>query len=92
MAGDVQMDYPKDTDVLESFQSFQTATHSYKFSLIQPCLRSLAVSSKTSIRVNEAGFLSLQFMIPLNEKDITFIEYTISPLAAEDGADDDDDI
>lgn len=54
------MDYPKDTDVLQSFQCFQTASNSYKFSLIQPCLRALAVSTDTNIRVTETGFMKLQ--------------------------------
>ncbi|RKO85886.1 Rad1/Rec1/Rad17, partial [Blyttiomyces helicus] len=60
LAGEAQMDYPKDTDVLESFYCSGPATHQYKFALLQPCLKALACSSKTSIRVNERGFLSLQ--------------------------------
>ncbi|KAI8917883.1 Rad1/Rec1/Rad17 [Powellomyces hirtus] len=86
LAGETQMDYPKDTDVVESFHCLQTASNSYKYSLLQPCLRALEKSSLSSIRVNETGFLSIQFMIPLTDHDVTFVEYLVSPLVEpEDG-------
>ncbi|KAJ3051060.1 ssDNA endodeoxyribonuclease [Rhizophlyctis rosea] len=87
LAGEAEMDYPKDTDVLESFQCYDTINYSYKFSLIHPCLKALAASSKTSIRVNDVGVLSMQFMINLNSKDVTFIEFLICPLAEEEDDD-----
>ncbi|KAJ3013181.1 ssDNA endodeoxyribonuclease [Thoreauomyces humboldtii] len=81
LAGDTQMDYPKDTDVVESFHCVRSTTNGYRYALLQPCLRALAVSSKCSIRVNEVGFLSIQFMINITEQDVTFVEYLVSPLA-----------
>ncbi|KAJ3146579.1 ssDNA endodeoxyribonuclease [Geranomyces michiganensis] len=87
LAGDTQMDYPKDTDVVESFHCMRTSTNNYKYSLLQPCLRALALSTKSNIRINETGFLSIQFMIPINENDISFVEYLVSPLVDEDDGD-----
>ncbi|KAI8819888.1 Rad1/Rec1/Rad17 [Fimicolochytrium jonesii] len=87
LAGDAQMDYPKDTDVVESFSCLENTRNNYRYASIAPCLRALAFSTKTSIRVNETGFLSLQFMIPLNEKDVTFVEYLVSPLIRNDNDD-----
>ncbi|KND04394.1 uncharacterized protein SPPG_00125 [Spizellomyces punctatus DAOM BR117] len=81
LAGDAQMDYPKDTDVIESFHCLHPIENHYQHTLLQSCLKALSLSSKTSIRVNEAGFLSMQFMINVNEKDIEFVEYLISPIA-----------
>ncbi|RUP48289.1 repair protein Rad1/Rec1/Rad17-domain-containing protein [Jimgerdemannia flammicorona] len=60
VAGSTEMDYPKDTDVLESFYCTAIAQHSYRFSLIQHCLKALNASKKSSIRTNERGFMSMQ--------------------------------
>ncbi|KAJ3187439.1 ssDNA endodeoxyribonuclease [Gaertneriomyces sp. JEL0708] len=79
LAGDAQMDYPKDTDVIESFQCTKPALNTYRFKSLQPSLKALAVSSKTSIRVTDHGFLSLQFLVMLNDKDMTLVEYILSP-------------
>ncbi|KAJ3138432.1 ssDNA endodeoxyribonuclease [Geranomyces variabilis] len=87
LAGDTQMDYPKDTDVVESFHCMKTSTNNYKYSLLQPCLRALALSTKSNIRINETGFLSMQFMVPINENDISFVEYLVSPLVDEEDGD-----
>ncbi|KAL6308009.1 Rad1/Rec1/Rad17 [Sparassis latifolia] len=41
-----------------------TVSFSYRFSHISKTLRALQSSSKTSLRINEEGLLSLQFLMP----------------------------
>lgn len=61
--------------------------HSYRFSLFTPVLKALGISVKTSLRINEVGLLSMQFMIPAGDSGqrteqaprVTFVEYLISP-------------
>ncbi|ORY08167.1 cell cycle checkpoint protein RAD1 [Basidiobolus meristosporus CBS 931.73] len=79
ISGSTEMDYPRDTDVLESFYCTETMSNSYKLSQVQHALKALVYSSKTSIRTNEKGFLAMQFMIPA-ETEISFVELLCSPL------------
>lgn len=54
------MDYPKNTDILESFQCRETASFSYKYSLILPMLKALSLSRKVNLRMNQLGVLNVQ--------------------------------
>jgi cell cycle checkpoint protein len=58
------MDYPNDKEVLESFTCMQTLSVSYHTAHISRAARALASSTKTSLRIDEKGLLSLQFLMP----------------------------
>ncbi|KAJ3500861.1 hypothetical protein NLJ89_g9603 [Agrocybe chaxingu] len=62
--GSAEMDYPNDRDVLETFECVQTVSFSYRFAHISRTLRALQSSTKTSLRIDENGLLSLQFLMP----------------------------
>ncbi|KAF5360515.1 hypothetical protein D9756_004883 [Leucocoprinus leucothites] len=62
--GSTEMDYPNDRDVLESFECMQSVSFSYRFSHIAKSLRAVQSSTKTSLRIDNDGLLSLQFMMP----------------------------
>jgi len=62
--GRTEMDYPNDRDVLETFECEQLTRFSYRFGHIARTQRALQNSVKTSIRMDEDGVLSLQFMMP----------------------------
>ncbi|GBE82696.1 hypothetical protein SCP_0410810 [Sparassis crispa] len=62
--GSTEMDYPSDKEVLETCECENTVSFSYRFSHISKTLRALQSSSKTSLRINEEGLLSLQFLMP----------------------------
>ncbi|TFK34832.1 Rad1/Rec1/Rad17 [Crucibulum laeve] len=62
--GSTEMDYPNDRDVLETFECTQTVSFSYRFGHISRTLRALQSSTKTSLRIDEEGLLSLQFLMP----------------------------
>ncbi|KIK54531.1 hypothetical protein GYMLUDRAFT_249463 [Collybiopsis luxurians FD-317 M1] len=59
-----RMDYPNDRDVLESFECVNPVSFSYRFSHIARTMRALQTSVKTSLRIDDEGLLSLQFLMP----------------------------
>jgi cell cycle checkpoint protein len=71
--GDTKVEYPKDASVFDAFQCYDVVEHDYSFSLIKLCLKAMSVSSKTSLRINEQGLLSLQVSI-LFQKKFGFLE------------------
>ncbi|GLB35461.1 putative repair protein Rad1/Rec1/Rad17 [Lyophyllum shimeji] len=62
--GSTEMDYPNDRDVLETFECTRSVRFSYRFAHISRTLRALQNSTKTSLRIDEEGLLSLQFLMP----------------------------
>ncbi|KAG7453030.1 Rad1-domain-containing protein [Guyanagaster necrorhizus] len=62
--GSTEMDYPNDRDVLETFDCAQSISFSYRFAHISRTLRALQSSTKTSLRIDDEGLLSLQFLMP----------------------------
>ncbi|KAJ3815398.1 Rad1/Rec1/Rad17 [Lentinula lateritia] len=80
--GNTEMDYPNDRDVLESFECEAPVRFSYRFSHIARTMRALQTSVKTSLRIDNEGLLSLQFLMPsstprMNSVGVTsnFIEF-----------------
>ncbi|XP_073537682.1 cell cycle checkpoint protein RAD1 [Phyllobates terribilis] len=78
-AGSAHLDYPKDSDLIEAFHCTQTQTNRYKISLLKPSTKALALSCKVSIRTDNRGFLSLQYMVRNEDGQICFVEYYCSP-------------
>ncbi|KAF7243901.1 Cell cycle checkpoint protein RAD1 [Varanus komodoensis] len=78
-AGSAHLDYPKDSDLIEAFHCNETQTNRYKISLLKPSTKALALSCKVSIRTDNRGFLSLQYMIRNEDGQICFVEYYCSP-------------
>ncbi|XP_021235655.1 cell cycle checkpoint protein RAD1 isoform X1 [Numida meleagris] len=78
-AGSAHLDYPKDSDLIEAFHCNQTQTNRYKISLLKPSTKALALSCKVSIRTDNRGFLSLQYMIRNEDGQICFVEYYCCP-------------
>lgn len=78
-AGSTHSDFPKDSDMVESFQCSETQTNRYKISLLKPSVKALMVSTWTSIRMDSRGFLSMQYMIRLDDGQVCFAEYFCAP-------------
>ena len=80
------MDYPNDKEVLESFSCSQTVSFSYHTAHISRTARALSSSTKTSLRIDEGGLLSLQFLMPSpvstsgGKKSEAFIEFRVCGL------------
>lgn len=78
-AGSTHSDFPKESDMMESFQCTQTQTNRYKISLLKPSVKALALSTRVSIRTDNRGFLSLQFMIKNEDGQVCFVEFYCAP-------------
>ncbi|CAG5129579.1 unnamed protein product [Candidula unifasciata] len=78
-AGSSHSSFPKDSEMMESFQCSKTQTNRYKISLLKPSVKALALSARISIRTDDRGFLSMQYMIKLEDGQICFVEYFCSP-------------
>lgn len=78
-AGSSHLDYPKDSDLMESFNCTQNQVNRYKISLLKPSTKALVLSCKVSIRTDNRGFLSLQYMIRNDDGQICFVEYYCCP-------------
>ena len=50
----------------------------YKLSLIMPSVKALMASTRTSIRTDQRGFLSMQYMLRSGNDQIYFTEYFVS--------------
>ncbi|KAI0831692.1 Rad1-domain-containing protein [Trametes gibbosa] len=83
--GSTEMDYPDDREVLETCECAQPVSFTYRFAHISRALRALQSSLKTSLRVDDEGLLSLQFMMPAprrqgGQRSEAFIEFWCLPL------------
>lgn len=78
-SGVTMIECPKDSDVVESFQCSQTLIFHYKLKLLKPSEKALAKSQKISIRINKWGFLSIQYLVELEDGQPVFIEFLCLP-------------
>ena len=80
-AGSTQVDYPKDSDAFESFESLQTQSFSYKLALIQPALKVLNTQTalKTAVNINQRGLLQLKHLVKNENAQVSFVEIIICP-------------
>ena len=79
------VEFSNDKDLLETFQVPVTAHSSYRFALVKYAVRAMAVASKVSIRGDDLGVLSLQFMVEWEGKPC-FIDFRFLPV--EEGEED----
>uniref|UniRef100_A0A2K5Z792 RAD1 checkpoint DNA exonuclease n=1 Tax=Mandrillus leucophaeus TaxID=9568 RepID=A0A2K5Z792_MANLE len=77
--GSSHLDCPKDSDLMEAFHYHQTQVNRYKIYLLKPSTKALVLSCQVSIRTDNRGFLSLQYMIRNEDGPIYFVEYDCSP-------------
>ncbi|EJF62658.1 Rad1-domain-containing protein [Dichomitus squalens LYAD-421 SS1] len=83
--GTTEMDYPNDREVLETCECPATVSFTYTYSYIAKAMRALQSSSKTSLRIDDEGLLSMQFLMPGprkqgRERSQAFIEFWCLPL------------
>ncbi|KAI0320312.1 Rad1/Rec1/Rad17 [Amylostereum chailletii] len=82
--GSTEMDYPNDREVLETVDCEKSVRFSYRFSHMSRTLKALQSSTKTSLRIDGEGLLSLQFLMPSPKPkggtSEAFIEFRCLPL------------
>ena len=76
----VQVSFPKDSEVVQYSSCSHPVRFSYKLP-VQSLIATLQISTKTSIRINENGLISIQAIVPLNSREqVAFVEYLAIPL------------
>ena len=91
--GSATIEFSKDAQLLETFNVPQRISNSYKYSLIKGASRAMAAASKVSIRSDEQGVLSLQFLIETEQDGkgpaFAFVDFRFVPYVDEEEEGDD---
>jgi len=74
-----QVDYPRESEIFETFECAQPIKRDYRMKFLHPSLKALDIASKTQIRVNAVGLLSLQHMISTDDGNYAFVDFFIVP-------------
>ncbi len=88
--GSATVEFSKDPQLLETFQVPKRTVNTYKYSLIKGASRAMGIASKVSIRGDEQGVLSLQFMIEVEGGGVSFVDFRFVPFVPEDGEGDEE--
>lgn len=89
--GSASVEFSPDPQLLETFEVAQRVSNTYKYSLIKATNRVMAMASKVSVRVDQQGVLSLQFLIELDTGLKNFIDFRFVPYLDETEESEDDD-
>jgi cell cycle checkpoint protein len=88
--GSATVEFSRDPQLLETFVVARRCVNTYKFSLIKAASKAMALASKVSIRGDDVGVLSLQFMIEVEGGGVSFVDFRFVPFTAQEGEDDDE--
>lgn len=83
--GSAVVEFNKNPELLETFQVPKKTTSIYKHSLIKAASRAMAIASKVSIRGDQNGVLSLQFLIDVDGGGVSFVDFRFVPFEPEEG-------
>jgi len=83
--GSATVEFSKDPQLLETFQVPRRTVNSYKYSLIKGASKAMSIATKVSIRTDEQGVLSLQFMIEVEGGGFSFVDFRFVPFIPEEG-------
>lgn len=85
--GSATVEFSKDPQLLETFQVPRRTVNTYKYSMIKGTDRAMAAASKVSVRSDEQGVLSLQFMIETCQEGrnsgFAFVDFRFVPYLEE---------
>ncbi|ODQ55904.1 Rad1-domain-containing protein [Saitoella complicata NRRL Y-17804] len=77
--GSTEMDYPNDRTVLETFICPELIENSYRFTMIRHAIKAMSLATKVSVRADEDGVMSMQFMIDVGEGHFSFVDFRFLP-------------
>uniref|UniRef100_A0A915JU12 Cell cycle checkpoint protein RAD1 n=1 Tax=Romanomermis culicivorax TaxID=13658 RepID=A0A915JU12_ROMCU len=69
---------PTKSEIIDSFSCAQSQTFRYRANLLKRTIKSLQLANKISMRIDQRGFLSIQYMIEFGGR-MTFIEFECAP-------------
>nr|AAW27768.1 SJCHGC06002 protein [Schistosoma japonicum] len=81
-SGTMHFDIPRSSDQVEVFESATASPRIARFRLSLLRLatsRALSMASRISLRINDRGFLSIQYMINISDGEVAFVEFFCVP-------------
>ncbi|TVY39170.1 DNA damage checkpoint control protein [Lachnellula occidentalis] len=87
--GSAAVEFSKGRELLETFTVAEKWTQSYKFEMIKAAAEAMRLASKVSVRGDEQGVLSLQFMVEVEGGGVSFIDFRFVPFLREGDEDED---
>jgi cell cycle checkpoint protein len=88
--GSASVEFAKGRDLLETFSVAERWSQSYKFEMIKAATEAMRLASKVSVRGDEQGVLSLQFMVEVEGGGVSFVDFRFVPFLREDEEDGDE--
>jgi len=88
--GSASVDFAKGRELLETFTVAEKWAQSYKFEMIKAAGDAMRLASKVSVRGDEQGVLSLQFMVEIDGGGVSFVDFRFVPFLTEDEEDEDE--
>lgn len=82
--GSASVEFGKGRELLETFSVAEKWTQSYKFEMIKAASEAMRLASKVSVRGDEQGVLSLQFMVEVEGGGISFVDFRFVPFLREE--------
>jgi cell cycle checkpoint protein len=82
--GSASVEFAKSRELLETFTVAKNWTQRYKFDMVKAASEAMRVASKVSLRGDEEGVLSLQFMVEVEGCGISFVDFRFVPLLTDD--------
>ncbi|MCJ1418129.1 ssDNA endodeoxyribonuclease [Xylographa parallela] len=89
--GSATVEFSKDPQLLETFYVPRRVVNTYKYSLIKGASRAMAMAIKVSIRGDDQGVLSLQFIIEVDDDRFSFVDFRFVAYIPEEGEGDEED-
>ncbi|APA09941.1 hypothetical protein sscle_05g047110 [Sclerotinia sclerotiorum 1980 UF-70] len=88
--GSASVDFSKGRELLETFAVKERWSQSYRFDMIKAAGEAMRLASKVSVRGDEQGVLSLQFMVEVEGGGVSFVDFRFVPfIRGEDDEDED---
>lgn len=88
--GSASVDFVKARDLLDTFTVSEKWSQTYKFEMIKDASEAMRLASKVSIRGDDQGVLSLQFMVEVEDGGVSFVNFVFVPYLQEDEEDEDE--
>ena len=83
LLGSITSEFGKNIDIIETYACTERQKRNYKIPVLNILRHALDTSSKTCVRVNSIGILSLQLMIT-TDRQPAFVEYLCIPQVEDD--------
>ncbi|MCP9265975.1 Cell cycle checkpoint protein RAD1 [Dirofilaria immitis] len=77
--GKIKTKFPHYSEQIERLECKQNVEFTYRLNLIKRMTPSLDICSKLSLRIDQRGILSIQFMVEHNENSHVFLEFFCIP-------------